>query len=681
MLGEKNSQINVQPQEAREKDIFSLNEFGAIGRDFKQGLEEILYVHNEESQEEYLNMMDKTDNIVNTPEYKELPEEEKAQFLRKCLQLTYETLNLHKEHKEDTTYGMAYQPFDEPKKIDTSEMLHIRYVCYEVIKEILVQFKDVDAEQSENCDSIVDFWNDNRDAVLTDYISNALSKQNPNRAANNLLKLLRKEEDKNHLSAVLYRLEFGQIDISEDGVKYLEKMYDLGEANNPDYFAQRLTASGDIGIFNENRVLQKYFNLGDLSSEEQTAKPQIHEFAYETLFHAQPNETEKQRQEREQYLVEFKEKYFGFYDDEFFAKTGIRFNNLDFKEQGWFLLYYKHAPADKKEGILNFAQKHGENGFKTFLSLELGEEMGDKILSIGDNLKKQEAQIVFDQFSNIAGQIDHDTASIDSVLDGDIKLTQEELENIKFNLLKQGRGLLVDFANKTEAGIEFSESDILQKLQSYSRDLTLTASVYKTLAKERALRPEELKGVNFEIKNASAAVSEVEINAMIEIYKENFQKYFQSDPAFKAAIIDGFRAKFNPSSKTNIFTYKKNNKLLAFLRVDDVRPGVKYFGSFNASLKGANIGQALLETLIKEVGAKNIIEAHVIKSEEKMLKMYTEVFGFKIVKEEPNYAGTEIDVVKIQRPANMTSTNGYNANDEAQQIDKIRNQIDLEKAA
>ena len=122
-----------------------------------------------------------------------------------------------------------------------------------------------------------------------------LSTKNTYSSADKILSLFRdqntKKETKEMISLILYRMEFGKISISEQGVEYLGKMYDIGELNNPAYFAQRLTAKGDIGVFDENRVLQKYFNLGDIASEEEKVKSQINEFVYETLFYPQPNET------------------------------------------------------------------------------------------------------------------------------------------------------------------------------------------------------------------------------------------------------------------------------------------------------------------------------------------------------------------------------------------------------
>ena len=166
-----------------------------------------------------------------------------------------------------------------------------------------------------------------------------------NYAVGNLLKLLKSSnvEVQRRAGKFLFNLEVGKIGISDEGVKYLEKIFDLGEFNNPNFLVNRLTADGDIGIFDEGGVLQKFFkvDVNDLISDDNIIIPEVLEFTYETLFFSKDGETEEERIKREKYLQEFKKSYFDFYDDEFIKRTGVRFNNLGFKEQGQFLIYYK----------------------------------------------------------------------------------------------------------------------------------------------------------------------------------------------------------------------------------------------------------------------------------------------------------------------------------------------------
>ena len=274
--------------------------------------------------------------------------------------------------------------------------------------------------------------------------------------------------------------------------------------------------------------------------------------------------------------------------------------------------------------------------------------MGEKILTLGEKLDPAKAELVFARFQEIISQADQDTTEITSLTED--PLSTREVEEVKFNLLRQGRNLLADCANKVERSTELDEKEILSQLSRFSAELTLTASVYKTLSRSRKLRPEDIKGVSFEIRPAHEISNNAEIEAMIDIYRENFAPFFVASPRFEEDIINGFRAKFNTSSKTTLMRYQKNNQLLAFLRIDDIDENTKYFGSFNAGPKGSSIGLALLRTMIERVGGEYAIEVYVVKSETEKLKMYQK-YGFEVVGEELNYHDTGIDLLKIKRPA------------------------------
>ncbi|MDP2812068.1 MAG: hypothetical protein Q8O32_00020, partial [bacterium] len=237
------------------------------------------------------------------------------------------------------------------------------YADHRIVLAILDKMKDTSVNQEQTIGLLVDFLDKSRNPIFSNALAEAFNNLGVNVSAEKLLKLLQKNKgDNNHTSAMLYRLEFGNIGISSAGVKYLEKMYDLGELNNPNYFAQRLTARGDVGIFDNSRILVKFFNLGKMSDDEVTVKPKIHDFIYSTLFLEHKDETSEQRVEREKYLKEFKESYFNFYDDAFFKETNVKFNNLDFREQGWFLIYYKHSDQNQRSKLINFVKKFGEKG-------------------------------------------------------------------------------------------------------------------------------------------------------------------------------------------------------------------------------------------------------------------------------------------------------------------------------
>lgn len=240
-------------------------------------------------------------------------------------------------------------------------------------------------------DALTDYLTkDHRAFGHSQELTKCFEKTDINYSAQKLLAVLRDAETdpwaRKLATNILYRLEFGRLGISPEGVKYLERMYDLGELNNPDYFAQRLTRNGEVGIFNENKELIKYFKLSDLSSSEGKVKAHVLSFAYETLFIPQVGESDTERTQREKALEEFKQNYFSFFDDRFFQDTGVAFNNFSFLEQGKFLQFVEQADEIKKQKTYDFVKKYGEDGFRAFLSLEYGQEYGEVLMSL-DNSK------------------------------------------------------------------------------------------------------------------------------------------------------------------------------------------------------------------------------------------------------------------------------------------------------
>lgn len=180
----------------------------------------------------------------------------------------------------------TYQPltvFSEPDSIFDLTMNNTaahggfieEYAHHKLLRAAINELGNTQAETEQNVDLLVDFWDKNRNPIFGNAVAQALSQQNPTRAAQKLMERIRQDKsgDRRALAAILYRLEFGQIGISKEGVKYLERMYDLGLYNNPDYHVSRLTPTGEMGIFNEEKELIKYFALGDLTTEEKKLKP------------------------------------------------------------------------------------------------------------------------------------------------------------------------------------------------------------------------------------------------------------------------------------------------------------------------------------------------------------------------------------------------------------------------
>lgn len=668
----------------------SFKEFGKAAEGFLKSLDEA---------DKLLSITGDFNYIINpehifTPEYEQMDEGKKANFLRKAIaelqfnlvneevyntkftkertdrsrQMTIEGIKEGERPRYDESHSMlfkTYQPVSIYQKkqdyfdkrmdgcVDIGGNVE-EYPYHRLLLAVLDRIKDIEVDKDSNTDVLVDFWNKNRNPIFGNLVVEALIKQNIDRAAGGLLELLGKEKtDKNPLTAILYRLEFGRIGISQEGVKYLGKMYDLGELNNPDYFAQRLTAKGDIGIFDDKKVLQKFFNLGDLADDKKVIEPKIHDFVYRTLFLEKEGETEEEKQKREQYLKEFKENYFNFYDDKFFEKTGIRFNNLDFKEQGWFLIYHKNAESDKKEKLLEFAGKYGENGLKTFLSLEHGEEMGDKILDIAQNLDFMSANLIFNKYAEIVDLAGRVKGELGESLKKDQEISQDDIEAISRDLVGRANKLLVDFSDKIK--VTKDKGDIMAKLENYQLDLVLTASVYKSL-KQSGVELKDFKGVTFEGKTADKIDAE-ELRQMLKIYGDNYGgKYGYSDK-FKNVLVNNLEQKIkNSVNRIKVYMCKKKcenggDRIMVFNAFEDRGNGKKHGFAYNTieSMSGSSIGKCFLRTSLEMITAfGETVEAE-CDPRSPMSSYYIENEGFVCKGATDNYQDTGEPALIIEK--------------------------------
>jgi ribosomal protein S18 acetylase RimI-like enzyme len=556
---------------------------------------------------------------------------------------------IYRSHQNNSVYEMEGDSvFDRNIR---NEMLtsgsRDGYVFHEIIIAALKKVLDLNGKHDRLVDLITEFWSKNRNPIFGGYVAEALSHLDPNRAAFNLLKLIREEKgEKNHLSSILYRIEFGQIGISEEGVRYLEKIYDLGEYNNPEFYVERLTPNGEVGIFNEEKELVKYFELGDITSEEEKVKAQVLDFVYDTLFYPKEKETEEEKVARLKYLEEFKTKYYKLANNTVFSETGVRLNNLTFKEQGSFMQFM--SSIEDKDKLKDFVNKYRESGMRTFISMQHGgPEMGDKILELGKKLPENVARSVFAKYAELVDSVDETIRILEERFGR--KADSIVINSIQESLLKKGRDLLVEYSTllakcDTEENCTEVSKDILIKLEKSNRSAVLLGSAFRTVVQE-GINLEQIKGVTLEtINNAEGLIPYKE--EMLRIFRENRSKYPKE--LLEKTLQEFNEAIDNPNNK-EFFILKDGKDILAFARFDQLPNGNLYGGSLNAlnELNGLAIGAALAKKLLKEKSKKHTIEVMVYEKNP-MLQKYLTEYGFKEVEEIENYHGTGQKFYKLE---------------------------------
>jgi len=246
----------------------------------------------------------------------------------------------------------------------------------------------------DTCEALTEVMSSGSLGRLTDYV-NCFEDLGASESSQYLLQNLRSENPlvRKMSAEILFRLELGKIGVTEEGVEYLGKLYDLGTLNDPEYFVRRLSVNGEMAVIDEETgSIQGAFEL-NLSGEERVVdagvmvQEEVRDFLRQRLFIAKADETGADRAIREGYLEKFMENYEVMFNDEFFEGTGVRLNSLELHEQGWFYLHYLELrEAGDEEGITrlkNFVKDYGEIGLKAYLSLDYGGS-GEEILEFAD---------------------------------------------------------------------------------------------------------------------------------------------------------------------------------------------------------------------------------------------------------------------------------------------------------
>lgn len=476
--------------------------------------------------------------------------------------------------------------------------------------------------------------------VFVDRITDAVSKLNPNIAASKLLEhMSRGAEDKETISAALCRLEFGKLNISEDGVRYLERLYDLGEYNNPDFFVQRLTANGQIGIFDDDRVLQKFFDLGDLSSDEREVKATVLDFTLEQFFSQPAPEGSEERQYQEDILEDFKNNYFKFYDNDFFKKSRVQFNNLSFREQAWFMRFALKAGAEEQDKAFALVREYGENGLKTFISLELDADSSDKIFAVAEKYEGVGAKEIFRKYAEIAAAAEKVEIEVSNFFVESGRAEEVSGQRVTQEIMKRAARVIANFAEREADEATLAEID--EELEKIDAELVMFGSIFKAVFKGKEdVDFKEVRGLDF-LRIDIAELSDEEKEEMLNVSKANWLPR----GAAGRGVVEEFERTLEVGKDIDFSVLKKDGKILSFMRFDTIRdeqgrivPDRKYAGSFNVDprYRGSAVGEAMLINALEREAQDYVLEA-TVSPKIVVGTDYVEKRGFSITNVLPNY--------------------------------------------
>jgi N-acetylglutamate synthase-like GNAT family acetyltransferase len=287
-------------------------------------------------------------------------------------------------------------------------------------------------------------------------------------------------------------------------------------------------------------------------------------------------------------------------------KAGMGIHNLSLKEQEWLT---SAAPIiqENYDQFIEFAKTYGLEGIKTFLSCEFDKEMASKILTLGKTAETDAARAVFDKYSQIVDQTEGVRDYLRANFGEEKEFSEQTVNQIINTLLKRGRDLLADFADKAKKQKgKIDTSQIMKELAEIQTENILFLSIFRELKKSgEKIDFEDIKDIEFNIEKA-AELEKEDIKQMKDVYARNYQQY----PDLQKELLADFD-KAIENEKSTFYTLKHKGKVVAFNRFDDLGKGKKRFASFNVDpgFKGAKLGEAMMERSVDLESQNNVLEA------------------------------------------------------------------------
>lgn len=185
-------------------------------------------------------------------------------------------------------------------------------------------------------------------------------------------------------------------------------------------------------------------------------------------------------------------RYIGDYENlkqisgDFSRECGIGIHNLSWRAQQWLCGAVYELGSDNYGRMLEFGKQYGLAGLKTFLSVEQSEEMGEKILALGEKLKDRQetADKIFSKYNEIVSLTEKSFEELKRMFKDEPDISPADRNLIIQNILSRGSALLINFSDKLKSKGEVSSDEVMRELSKYQADVILFVETFKTLNRE-----------------------------------------------------------------------------------------------------------------------------------------------------------------------------------------------------
>ena len=294
---------------------------------------------------------------------------------------------------------------------------------------------------------------------------------------------------------------------------------------------------------------------------------------------------------------------------------------LTWREQQW-LATTLYARPDLEDSVVEATKTFGTDFLRTFLSCEYDVGNAEKILSLIEKLKTDEAEKLFEKYREIVQMVEDMESNLAKVTEREIE--PEKRKEIRENILRRAKNLLVEFADGKNNP---AEGGIVQRIESVQADAVVFGATFKSLFKENPnIDIKEMRGLDLQRVPLTWMTDEDKLE-MVEIAKKNWLSREGGKD-----VVEKFEAALYGSEKIDFYVLRKDKKIISFMRFDEAdSEGKRHAASFNVDPKygGSALGEMMVRNVLVAETEKSVVEASVFPYQEKAPE-YVEEIGFNI---------------------------------------------------
>lgn len=303
-----------------------------------------------------------------------------------------------------------------------------------------------------------------------------------------------------------------------------------------------------------------------------------------------------------------------FFRDRLKAICGIDVGELNLRTQYQFLNFISEYPEATLKNLNAFLNNSlSETGrtdrLKSFLCLELDQNLGKELVSLGEKFSPDQADLLFSKIAEINELASKEESELGLLLMKDNN--EFSFPGLKSELLKRAQALVVRFSQVQAGKFKAEEAArIFSELENIKTEIILFSSLLKSSKENNQnIDLETVKDLDLRVKDYGEVISELERKEIFNIAQANWAGFGNLKMA--DVVLEGLEKSLTEDKKQRAYILKYKGDVIGFVRFERTDNETVYAGSFNVSkdLRGLSIGNDLMEKALIKEGESNILEA------------------------------------------------------------------------